>query len=1184
MNIQEFRHKYPQYNDLSDNNLSQKLYKKSYSDMSYEDFNQKFNVPSQTSFSTETPIRDVSTITRDPIIAQTSADPQDFPLESFVSPQEPIPTEVRAATPTERVKAFITKAPPLGGYDKGDQPIKTLVKGGVYQTSRALSGLSLGFLDLVEKGLTGRDKFSLQQDYVPTEREVRGGDIAEFIGGLQTDGGLVRSATGRITTRFGIKTIIDSGLTFGSRKVAMEFTEKLTTGQPIDWPAVGIETGIGLAWGVGEVVAVAIASKLLPRTSAAYQQATTAGKVQVKKDIAYAKAYHKEHGRFPPEIMDKYVHGKQGASEAIAIKRGLRIGEAERFTTISSASKIEKGESLLKPGKPQASSEIIRNVKKGSTGRFLKKSEVEAMIELGIVPEKGARVKDAQELLQGVTDDLTRLEEVVTELKVLKPSQKQLAKGHILEKESQLSQDDLTKLKIETTSKPSMGVMTPKEASLYIDKLQTEKQRIKEQGSAINIDKKSTDNLLEKGAKHESPSFVDDVSSDKPVDMSYKGPEFTEIGLSKYFTAKWYLNLISGTEYILKPVEEAHWAREVEKQQLTQWVKRVEKQLRKQAALGDRIASRFTLKPVEPIVRMRNFLDQYDRAPEWMERENPKDAKLFNEIRDKLDELRVRANVVRESMDLEPIRRISGYIPHIVEAIARDLIDKKYPIQAGFPYTIMHGLPKNITNPTALQRKVVDKLNKYFSNDLGKLLRTVISYDLRDIYILKPDHLAWEEIDRLARAGEITEQVAETARDYLRYDIRHHKTKLDKAFDTTFSKPVDMINKLLVPLNRIITSPSAMLSQSLRNLFIWSGLGFPRVRPITRNPFQRLLLLDLYKGEALAKGQMTVLGLKKMPIVDGKPLMELIKNQDWYKLSERRFEDLDLQARGLVRKAAAISMIPFQKTHIGIQWLSNTEVSAVTGYYAWKRRFDLSQDKNSSHYKRAVKYAEKHDVDLQRLLTSKGDMMNEIHDAVKFTQWEYLTTSMPMMYRGNIARLAGVFQSWWQNYWFVHVREMTNRVLTGRTRIRGDGTGGRLLLKGERYAAAKGLGTIHALSRFARLVFGVTSVGYLITPRPDRWSPPLEMVGSIINYINALIDGDKVRKAQALSRLKWAMKIMIPGRGGYKEVSELYRTGEWKDYLFYTEWNAEELRTWERMTDEQKIKTIITNKRPKWTD
>ena len=42
MNIKEFREKYPQYNDLSDQELSDKFYNKYYSDMPREQFNQKF--------------------------------------------------------------------------------------------------------------------------------------------------------------------------------------------------------------------------------------------------------------------------------------------------------------------------------------------------------------------------------------------------------------------------------------------------------------------------------------------------------------------------------------------------------------------------------------------------------------------------------------------------------------------------------------------------------------------------------------------------------------------------------------------------------------------------------------------------------------------------------------------------------------------------------------------------------------------------------------------------------------------------------------------------------------------------------------------------------------------------------------------------------------------------------------
>src|SRR3972149_8506168 len=46
MKIDEFRKQYPQYDDMSDEEVSKNLHKRYYSDMDYESFSKKFNPPS----------------------------------------------------------------------------------------------------------------------------------------------------------------------------------------------------------------------------------------------------------------------------------------------------------------------------------------------------------------------------------------------------------------------------------------------------------------------------------------------------------------------------------------------------------------------------------------------------------------------------------------------------------------------------------------------------------------------------------------------------------------------------------------------------------------------------------------------------------------------------------------------------------------------------------------------------------------------------------------------------------------------------------------------------------------------------------------------------------------------------------------------------------------------------------
>src|SRR3990167_4764252 len=45
MNIQEFRKKYPEYDDISDDKLAKSFHKKYYSDLPYDEFSKKIGLP-----------------------------------------------------------------------------------------------------------------------------------------------------------------------------------------------------------------------------------------------------------------------------------------------------------------------------------------------------------------------------------------------------------------------------------------------------------------------------------------------------------------------------------------------------------------------------------------------------------------------------------------------------------------------------------------------------------------------------------------------------------------------------------------------------------------------------------------------------------------------------------------------------------------------------------------------------------------------------------------------------------------------------------------------------------------------------------------------------------------------------------------------------------------------------------
>jgi len=299
------------------------------------------------------------------------------------------------------------------------------------------------------------------------------------------------------------------------------------------------------------------------------------------------------------------------------------------------------------------------------------------------------------------------------------------------------------------------------------------------------------------------------------------------------------------------------------------------------------------------------------------------------------------------------------------------------------------------------------------------------------------------------------------------YDIRKHQAPMDKAFNRTIRKPVDLLNKLL-PTKKIIDDPARSVFGTLRRMGHISGLGF-RLKPGGRNLGQRLLLTDLYRNVDYAKAQAVAFRLAKMPVVkhpitgENTLLMDLVREQDWYKTALHKFEDTVTTVTGLERSA----MYLYSKTHVGNLFLSNVEVSAITGYFDWLNMRNQSRNVNSKHFKNAIIQAKKLGIPTSELLTQESDMMWNIREAVRRTQWEYFSISMPALYRSQFNRAMGMFQSWWMNYFFNHSREMINQTITGRNSL------GRLLTPGGRLRAAKGLGTIVAIGKASKTLFGI---------------------------------------------------------------------------------------------------------------
>jgi len=663
--------------------------------------------------------------------------------------------------------------------------------------------------------------------------------------------------------------------------------------------------------------------------------------------------------------------------------------------------------------------------------------------------------------------------------------------------------------------------------------------------------------------------------------------EFDVPGIGKIFTPKWALNRMLGVETMMEDVDKAFAASSLEQQHLNTWIGKITKKLKKEKSLtrlpemlpveAEKEAT--TIRPApeyvataegvigieedfeveikeiektkahilqkkidstKPIHIMRDLLDTYEDTPSFL---NKSEAKIFNQIRELTRYLRQRANLVREKMGLRLIEEVDGYITHWMDATANRIVNKDLPIQSGYLYSLMKGLPKEIKNTTAQKRRVKGYMERYFSKDLGKLLKIMTANDLRDIYLMQPYQAAWDELQQLRKARLIPDSTYNEIEKYLLYDIRQHQAPADKMFNKTTKKPADFLEKL-VGSKKIIDDPARSVFSRLRRFGHLSGLGF-RLKPAFRNLGQRLLLQDLYRTRDYAKAQAVAFRLAKMPNTEHPitgeqvPVIDLIREQDWYKLALRKFEDITGAITGIERSA----MYLYGRTHIGNLFLSNVDVAALTGYFDWESNYKSSNDTKSPHFKHIIKEAKRLGIPYQELQTQKSDMMWNIREAVRRTQWEYFSISMPTFYRGQFNRAMGQFQSWWMNYFFNHGREMINQIVTGRNSL------GRLLTPYGRLRALKGMGTIQAIARTTESILGIEMLKYLFIPLPGYLPPIPALIAGILQYFAA---SDDRQKKTAMKKIKRGLKFWIPFSSFARDFNKMI-SGEFSisDFLLY---------------------------------
>lgn len=648
------------------------------------------------------------------------------------------------------------------------------------------------------------------------------------------------------------------------------------------------------------------------------------------------------------------------------------------------------------------------------------------------------------------------------------------------------------------TGKTSTKQMTKDEISDFIDAMDT----------------------LEKRRPWEPPVIP---MSTKVVPKDFFEAEFRTPGLASVLTPKEYYMRRMGAGPLLEPVTTAKKEMFLESHKINKWIDDVVKRINKEAKVSvtEKAAAAILNKPTKPIAKMRDLLDQYEEAPQFLSAE---EQEIFTELRGFTKEMLARTNVVRERLGMDPIGNIKTYIPHYLDELASQIVEQRYPFPEDVKFWLGKKLPKTPRNPSALKRRVSDELGRVFSKDLGKLLKAMSKYDLRDIYLTEPYSVIRAQLNALG--DKIPAALRKDIDDYLRHDIFNWPTELDKLLNSTLEMPTRLVNKVLHPLNRVITNPIRSISSMTRRLVISATLPF-RPRLAIRNVTQRLLLTNIYPLEDVIKAQL-------VPLPE--EVMEKIEASTFYRLSTI-FEDV---ATGTA--AERLGMWAYGKAH-----KDNVRVAMKTGWNYGNKLFHASMDPTSKFYKYAAKRAQRDGVPIEQYLWTEEDRLLEAIEAASVTQWLYFTTDMPQLFRGQTTRLMMTLQSWWQNYFFKHVPEFLRRAFDSTT------SRGKLIPPEDRWRYLQGLAVILGTTEGVRRATGLDYKRFLfmLGPAPATMSPPGQLVLGLWKYLTATTERGK---ADGLRQIKYSWRAFVPGSMAWRDLMKfINEEATLKEYLFYTE-------------------------------
>lgn len=574
-----------------------------------------------------------------------------------------------------------------------------------------------------------------------------------------------------------------------------------------------------------------------------------------------------------------------------------------------------------------------------------------------------------------------------------------------------------------------------------------------------------------------------------------------------------------GVRFMTKPAEVGKQRLDVEFNRHVRDLDKAERIINKLGGetIRSKAAAKLKNKPTKSIERFTQLLNTYEEAPANL---SDKEKVVFNYFRNLSRSLIARENEARKKLGMEPIVYKPGYVRHIVDKLAEDMIDGRHPIPEDLKFWAEENVKAKIHNPMEFQRKLGDELEDIFSKDLIRLSKAMMWTGLREVHLTEP--LKFFESQLALHSEVIPSTTRRWTEKFINHMIKGQPTDLDKSLDALVTKSGlnGIFNKILKPFGRHVSNrPLTNLMQKAGRLQIYGVMGW-RPKQLIRNKFQLVQNLALYTVKANLKS-----------FLPANKQLKGFMSESLFLETYRGFEDLTAIDKKTLGKWW---LAPFQWTAV-----SNARQAMKCAYWD---TLDLIENKKYKEFgwadpKRT--YKEKPGFLYE---SEKAKILNEMEFGGSTTQYHYIPMAMPEVFRHKALIPFTRLQSWWMNHFFGLHDIAGRRFFTGEAGYEG---GGRLP-----WSRRIGWGRYMVIGGIILNTLGYTR-SYLLGAAPDSFPPIGKLLANMFIWMKAAWTGNKKTRESAERKMLNSIKTFMPGYLAIKDVKAVISGEKGPIHLFF---------------------------------